>query len=142
MEKLVVAHTDAQWQRLLADPKEEVVRSKKDWHAACADLANHPLPGVDEATVKVFTAGLSFERGGLAHADYSMLLDKLTIGQFHRLWAFFGISPLLLNDHDNKECSSRATCSTNYACICTSNCFAGGDVNYAEFVRSEVGARV
>jgi hypothetical protein len=62
-----------------------VVRSKEDGDALLASNEN-PLKGVDQKLVAGFTNGLSFKNGGLAHADYNMLEDAITLKQFRRLF--------------------------------------------------------
>lgn len=121
-----LANTETEWRQLMQSKRTDFVRNASDWNGFVAQAktkSGHPLAGVDSRTVKAFTDKLVFRNGGLAGASYAMLKGKLTEAQFEALWATFGMSKRYLQDHDNKECSSRATCSTAYACICTSNCF-------------------
>jgi hypothetical protein len=72
--------------------------------------------------MKAFTDGLTFKNGGLAHADYSMLERHLDANRIRALFGHFGIGPDLFLDYNDKECEKRATCSTRYGSVCTSNC--------------------
>lgn len=136
-EDIPVASTEAGWQSILKDKTVKVVRNLGDWKAAlaCDTEADHPLQGCDKDVIEKFTSTLEFENGGLAHANYRMLRDTLTVAQFDRLWAFFGISPLLMKDYNNKECAKRATCSSSITDICTSNCYSARGNLLSELIK-------
>ena len=133
-EGIPVASTETGWQALLNNKEVKVVRCIEDWRSTLAtdNKNHHPLPGCEESIINEFTNTLRFENGGLAHANYRMLRHTVTVAEFDRLWAFFGISPFLMKDYNNKECAKRATCSTSYADICTGNCYTSGGILYSE----------
>jgi hypothetical protein len=118
------ADTDEEWQKLLSSDNPDIVRCREDWDRIAGDeeACSAILPGCDRATVEAFSEGLVFRNGGLAGADYSMLVDTLTISRFRNVWARFGIGPGLLADHDGYMCESRGNCKKTRNYICTSNC--------------------
>ncbi len=116
------AETEREWWALLKNHDHTFVRSMKEWEAALADPQRNPLKGCDPKTIEYFTKNLRFEHGGLAHADYSTLDEKLTYRQFAELWRLFGLGMGLFSDHEGYACTGRATCSQAPNTICTSNC--------------------
>jgi hypothetical protein len=116
------AETEREWWALLKSKDKTFIRSIKDWKDALADPKRNPLRSCDPAAVRHFTKNLKFKNGGLAHADYSKVVTKLTYLQFKRLWGRFGLGMGLFEDHNNYKCESRGTCTPSQLDICTSNC--------------------
>jgi len=123
-EGYTVASTAEEWATLLKDNRINAVRCEDDWKASfeCGSADQHPLAKCNTRDIEDFTQSLIFKNGGLAHANYRSLRNSLTLARFDQLGAMFGISPGLMKDYNNKECASRATCSTSITDICTSNC--------------------
>lgn len=115
------ARTEKEWKNLLRGKKRGIVRSLDDWNSLLKTSRNL-LKGCDQNTIDRFTKSLLFKRGGFAHADYSMLVDKLSYRQFEALWAHFGLSMRLFADHKDYYCERRGTCAGALNRICTSNC--------------------
>src|ERR1044071_4651 len=128
------ARTDEEWKALLADPATGFIRTYKDWVTSLTaftsvvrlfgDTATHPAAGLDKETLEAFTNSLIFRGGGLAHAAYRMLQDKLTEPQFQQLWESFGIAPSLFVDCRGHFCAGDAprSCVFTPGSLCLSNC--------------------
>jgi hypothetical protein len=119
-----LAKNDEEWTALLTNKSEVFLRSIEDFRAFANSkrITEHPLANCDKATVDKFTESLLFKNGGLAHANYGVLKDKLTFKQFEVLWAEFGMSLELFMDHKDNYCESRATCASHVDYICMSSC--------------------
>ncbi|NKF95651.1 hypothetical protein GO290_02744 [Ralstonia solanacearum] len=116
-----LAKTKEEWELLLAGNEPGVVRSLDDWNALrnAPDFALRDLPSGD---VQRFTDALEFRNGGLAHADYRHIKDKMTVAQYKQLWAHFGLSMKLIADYDDRWCDSPGNCIMRDSTVCTSNC--------------------
>jgi hypothetical protein len=110
-----------EFQAYIADEDTVTVRNLSDWEAATKS-ADSPLLGVEPSLLDSFAKTLTFEKGGLGHAEYGMLADKLTPEQFEHLWSLFGISPEYFNEIKDSFCASRGTCQYRPFMLCTSNC--------------------
>lgn len=111
------------------DSFRELMKSKEDWFVRSSNdfdqLAvspSSPLAALDTQTISAFKESLRFEKGGLAHADYSMLIDQLGEEGVTTVFTYFGIGPKLFTDYKDQECEKRATCSAKLFKVCTSNC--------------------
>jgi len=117
------AQTEEEWRALLDGDDPSIVRSLEDWEQLLNDSTRNPLKGVPPEAVEHFTKSLKFNRGGLAHADYSELGKFLNFFQFRSLWRDqFGMGDKLWIDHNDFKCESPGTCSVAISKICTSNC--------------------
>jgi len=113
--------TEKEWLALLASDKKGIVRTAKDWDALVKSKKN-PLARLPKRAVETFTKSLMFKKGGLAHADYSSIADKLTYPEFKKVWEAFGLSMSVFADYDGYKCVSRGDCESWNQHICTSNC--------------------
>ncbi len=121
MELQSLPNTGEEWEKLLASNMPGIVRTSEDWNRSL-NSADHPLQSVARAVVTEFTKTLQFRNGGLAHANYEMLVDHLTYRQFVQLWALFGLSMKLFNDYNNMQCVGPGTCHVYLYSVCTSHC--------------------
>ncbi len=122
---LRTADTDEEWRELLRSDDPNIVRSREDWDALIADdeRRRSVLPNCEEEIVRAFTEGLEFRGGGLAHADYSMLENCMTVADFFTLWNNFGMSRKLAGqDHFDHKCDGMHNCEWKPGTICTANC--------------------
>jgi len=116
-----LANNDREWRTLLHSEDPNVVRTMSDWRTLLASKES-PLAGVEKRVVTAFTKKLKFKNGGLAHADFSMIVDVVPFSQFRRIWEHFGMSLDLFADHEGYTCSGRGNCKKLHNNICTSNC--------------------
>lgn len=128
------ATTDQEWQTLLQSPTTGFIRTHEDWDTSLTAFSRvvqlvgasstHPVAGLDTETLEAFTNSLIFRGGGLAHADYSMLQEKLTELQFQQLWECFGIAASLFRDYRDRSCAGEGspTCASKLGSLCLSNC--------------------
>ena len=117
--------TDHQWMELLRSDEPGIIRTREDWEAFLNDAERvaDVFPDCDDETIKAFGEGLIFRGLGLAGADYSMLIDRLTYRKFYEVWAtLFGMAANVFEDHKEYYCAKRATCNQSQNQICTSNC--------------------
>lgn len=121
-KNLKLAKTEREWWALLKSKDKTVIRSMKDWKRAISDPRNSPLEGCDAKAIAHFSKNLQFRNGGLGHADFSEVGQQLSYFQFRKLWARFGLSMQLFEDHEGYECAGKGTCHTTMNAICTSNC--------------------
>jgi hypothetical protein len=98
-----------------------VVRNLDHWKVA-VETKDNPLSTVEPELLDSFARTLTFENGGLGHAEYGMLADKLTAEQFEHLWALFGISPAYFEQIKDTFCAGHGTCQFRPFVLCTSNC--------------------
>ena len=63
-----------------------------------------PLRGVPKPILDQFRGGLRFAKGGLAHADYSMLQDHVPHDKLKELFSHFGVSPAKFEDMEDTSC--------------------------------------
>lgn len=120
--RLRPAETEREWWALLKSKDASYIRSLKDWKAALANPRRNPLKGCDASAIREFTRNLKFARGGLAHANYRAVERQLSYRQFRDLWATFGLSMKLFEDHKDYACTKKGNCSASNTDICTSNC--------------------
>jgi hypothetical protein len=113
--------TDEEWEAMLASSRRGFVRTAKQWEALLKSKKN-PLTGVPKKAVDQFTKSLLFKEGGLAHADYSSIVDRLSYPRFKRVWESFGLSMSLFADHEGYKCVAQGDCESWNNHICTSNC--------------------
>lgn len=113
--------TDREWEAMLASKRKGFVRNAKQWETL-AKSKKSPLAGLPKKAVDDFTKSLIFKDGGLAHANYGSIVDRLTYPQFKTLWQSFGITISLFDDHDGYWCSDRANCRKLTDNICMSQC--------------------
>jgi hypothetical protein len=132
----VVADTSEQWLRLLAEPTAYILRSMEDWekfvalnekerialYAGTRYEGVDPFKGVPNDAIQAFTRTLIFKGGGLGHANYSALAQRMSGSQLAALWTGFGISDQLTADYMDKKCAGQGTCTPSLNDICTSNC--------------------
>lgn len=132
----VIADTSEQWLRLSVDPTADILHSMEDWEKFVAlDKRERvalyvgtryegvdPFEGVPTEAIQAFTRTLIFKGGGLGHANYSALAQRMSGPQLAALWTGFGISDQLTADYKDMKCESRGTCTTSLFDICTSNC--------------------
>lgn len=116
-----LATNDREWKALLHSKDLNVIRTARDWKKLLASKES-PLIGVDKTTVAAFTKTIKFKNGGLAHTDYSMLVDVVPFSKFRKIWEHFGLSLELFADHEGYTCSGRGNCKKLNENICTSNC--------------------
>jgi hypothetical protein len=116
-----LASNDREWRALVRSKAPHVVRNKANWKKVLASK-DSPLKGIDPKLVRAFSKSLAFKDGGLAHADYTMLVNVVPFRQFKQLWAHFGMDLGLFADHDGYYCESKGSCAKLTAYICTSNC--------------------
>jgi|ERR1700730_4113620 hypothetical protein len=121
MPRTKLPKTEKEWLVLLASDKKGIVRTAKDWDALVKSKKN-PLARLPKRAVETFTKSLMFKKDGLAHADYSPIVDKLTYPEFKKVWEAFGLSMSLFADYEGYKCASRGDCQTWNDHICTSNC--------------------
>jgi hypothetical protein len=121
-KKMKIAETEREWWAMLKSKDTTFIRSIDDWYKAIADKKNNPLSGCDTKAIEHFTKNLKFENGGLGHADYTEVGKQLSYFQFRNLWARFGLSMGLFEDHEGYECAGKGTCHKTADSICTSNC--------------------
>jgi hypothetical protein len=121
MARSQLPRTEADWLALLASDKKGIVRSAKDRNALLKSKKN-PLAGLPKKAVEAFTKNLVFKNNGLAHADYSPIVDRLTYSEFKKVWEAFGLSMSLFADHDGYKCAGTGDCESMNDHICTSNC--------------------
>jgi hypothetical protein len=124
MINIPTANTQEEWRELLSSSDPNIARSREDWNRFVADDQRRGtmLPNCDEKTIQAFSDGLTFNNGGLAHADFSMLEDRLTMSDFFNLMNNFGIGRKLLTDYFDYKCDGNHTCVWSPGSICTSNC--------------------
>jgi hypothetical protein len=116
------ARTEREWWALLKSDDSTFIRSMEDWQNALKDPKHNPLKDCDPKVIEHFTKNLQFNNGGLAHADYRQVAKHLNYIQFKQLWAAFGMSMELFEDHNGYRCVSLGTCRVAPGYICTSNC--------------------
>lgn len=116
-----LAKTGEEYLELLRSKETGFVRSKDDW-VNLVKSSKNPLAKCNPKSVDDFTNKLIFKNGGLAHANYEMLMDQITLSDFVKLWEHFGISREYLADTDHYKCSSPGNCEYYYPNVCTSNC--------------------
>jgi len=108
---LDLMESDADWFiRTLEDFKQLVGSSK------------NPLSKLSAEVIEEFGQKLIFRNGGLAGADYTMLVDKLTTEEFDTLWEYFGISKEYGKGQHNYECTGPGNCQSKASNYCTNNC--------------------
>ena len=95
-----LAKTAKEYLDLLGSDQRGFVRSEENWRDLLKSRRN-PLSKCPRQAVQRFTSKLEFRNGGLAHADYEMLMQHLSLKDFVKLWDHFGISQeyLVLIDH-------------------------------------------
>jgi hypothetical protein len=120
LDRTELARNNQQWEALIESQKT-FVRSLDDWNRLIA-TANHPLSECPPEIIDQFTKSLKFTGGGLGHAEYSCLADKLTYAQFGNLWATFGLSMTLFENIKDYYCAGTGDCEEHVGSICTSNC--------------------
>lgn len=113
--------TDAAFDALMASDAKWFVRDEEDFNALLESPLN-PLRRLDSDTIEAFRKSLVFKKGGLAHAEYGMLINELTYPEFASLWGYFGMSMCLFEDHKDQRCASAGTCTYSLNSTCTSNC--------------------
>ena len=116
-----LARNDREWKALLRSDDKNLVRTMNDWEKLHASDDN-PLNGINTKIVSRFTKTLKFKNGGLAHADFSMLVDVVPFSKFRTIWEHFGMSLELFADHEGYYCAGQGDCSSMNNHICTSNC--------------------
>lgn len=117
------ARNESEWRALLDSDDPTIIRSLNDWNQLINDSSRNPLKAVPSEAVKHFTESLKFNKGGLAHADYSEIGKHLTYFQFKNIWQNeFGLGDQLFTDYNDKECDGVHTCRPSLNSICTSNC--------------------
>jgi hypothetical protein len=116
-----LAKNDREWKTLLRSKDKNVVRTASEWKKLIASRGS-PLAGVDQKLVTKFTKSLKFKNGGLAHADYSMLVNEVSFSKFRKIWEHFGMDLTLFADHDGYRCVGNGSCQALSNYICTSNC--------------------
>jgi hypothetical protein len=128
------ANNHQEWTDLLASHTTGFIRTHEDWTQSLTDFprvvqlfgdtASHPLAGLEHETIEMFTNSLMFRGGGLAHADYHILQDKLTELQFAQLWESFGISASLFLDCRDRACAGDTThtCVSKPGSLCLPHC--------------------
>ena len=121
IENQKLPETPNDFRQLMASSEDWFVRSAADFDQVLGSIQN-PLTGIPPEAVEDFRKSLEFKNGGLAHADYSSLVDHIAYKQFIRLWQFFGISPILFSDYDHKWCRDPGVCDNMYYRMCSSNC--------------------
>jgi hypothetical protein len=122
------------------------IKSRADLQQYLAEkhIKPSPLDTLSPAAKQRFISSLKFNEHGITTFDYRDLEAGLTSTQIYRVLALFGVqhdSSLLrhakiqtptdrnvmsfgpiFQDHQDYECSKRATCSESIGDICTSNC--------------------
>ena len=116
-----LANNDREWKALLRGDDRNVVRTMSEWKKLLTSRES-PLAGVNEKVVSAFSKNLKFKNGGLAHADYSMIVGVVPFSQFRRIWENFGMSLKLFTDHEGYSCLTQGTCQKMADYICLSNC--------------------
>jgi hypothetical protein len=116
-----LAKTSKQYLDLLAGGQNGFVRSEENWRDLLKTRRN-PLAKCPQQAVRTFTSKLEFKNGGLAHADYEMLMNHMTLKDFVKLWEHFGISREYLATIDHHKCVQKGDCEYYFPAICTSNC--------------------
>lgn len=122
MAKRKLANNEREWKALLKSKDKSFIRSMDDWKDALKKGKKSPLDGCPAAAVKHFTKHLTFNNGGLAHADYTKVGKHLNFFQFRKLWEDFGLGWDLFTDYQDKYCESKGTCAGWWGKVCTSNC--------------------
>jgi hypothetical protein len=98
-----IVHDAEQWQKLLNTP-------------------GNPLSAIDPSVLEAFTATLIFKEGGLGHAEYDTLIDKVTYRQFELIWSCFGVSMLYFEGTRDFYCCGHRHCCGKQGSWCSSVC--------------------
>lgn len=113
--------TKEEFKALMATSDDWFVRNVNDFNEILASKIN-PLQGIPADAVEKFKKSLEFKNGGLAHSDYSSLVDHISYKNFVQLWKSFGISPILFDHYNNQICSGSHICDNKQWSTCSSNC--------------------
>jgi hypothetical protein len=80
------------------------------------------LNQLSNADYEEFKNSLSFNRGGLAHANYTALKRTLSLQEIFNVFLYFGLGKIYLMDIVDYYCESAGTCKYTATYVCTSAC--------------------
>jgi hypothetical protein len=119
--KSLLPKTDVEFIELMESDANWFIRTLEDFQQF-AQSSKSPLAKLSEEVIDEFGKKLIFRNGGLAGADYSMLVDKLSAEEFETLWEYFGMSKEYSKGKDNYQCTGPGNCQSQANNYCTNNC--------------------
>ncbi len=109
------------FRELMDSDADWFIRTLEDFRQFVQSTKN-PLSKLKEEVIKDFEDKLIFRNGGLAGADYSMLIDKLTEDEIETLMEYFGISREYGKGINKHRCTAPGNCRFYVHFYCTDNC--------------------
>lgn len=116
-----LAQTDTEYEQLLKSDADWICRNAADLQQL-RDEGVQPFARLSDDAFRAFAESATFKNGGLAHVDYAPLRGELAFPEIAQAFTYFGISPTLLTDYQDKKCDGNHTCIVEYNKVCTSNC--------------------